>query len=257
MAMKLQRNTAILLGIALLLGVGVTLLETRRNPSSGDGDTVSLTPELPKGQKPVFAFEESAVQVLQVKRGGETLWFERDETGIWQMVQPTQAIAEEGAVAFLLSRVLTDAPLRQITIASDQQADFGFDQPTAEVELKLQDGATHRLILGAPDFSGNSFYALVDPETFPLPIGATEVPVYIISRDIANGVERPLAEWKAATDPPTGTASPPTVTPDAAPGLSQEPPAGAPQATPEPPEPDENPDSEAGPAVDSPPSAGE
>lgn len=216
--MKLQRSTVALVGIALLLGAGVLFSESRRSSS----------PEAEQAQPaeaPIFNFAEADVAALTVERGDETLRFERNDQEVWQMVAPRQAPAEEGAIAFLLSRLVTDAPVRRLTLNRDQQAEFGFDEPAGTVTLTLEDGTTHTVVLGAKDFSGEALYALVDQPQVPLPETAGEVPLYLVSINVANGVERPLAEWLAPTDASTptsseGAASTPTAAPEASPAPS-------------------------------------
>lgn len=231
--MKLQRSTVALVGVALLLGAGVLFSEARRSPSSPEAEQAQ------PAEAPIFEFAESEVAGLTVERDGETLRFERNGQNIWQMVAPRQAPAEEGAIAFLLSRLITDAPVRRLTLTPEQQAEFGFDEPAGTVTLVLEDGTTHTVVLGARDFSGEALYALVDPPQVPLPQTAGEVPLYLVSVNVANGVERPLAEWLAPTDAsaPTsseGAASTPTAgsgsepaAPDAAPVPNSETEPGA------------------------------
>ncbi|MBD0336723.1 MAG: hypothetical protein ICV62_14640 [Cyanobacteria bacterium Co-bin13] len=197
--MKLQRSTVVLIGIALLLGAGVLVSETQRSRSPSQAELTQ------SAEDPIFGFAESDVVSLVVERDGETLAFERDDQNTWQMVQPVQAPAEEGAVAFLLSRLTADAPVQELTLTPDQQAEFGFTPPSGTVRLTLADGTTHTLVLGGKDFSGTALYALIDPEQVPLPENAGEVPLYVVSIDVANGVERPLAEWQIATDAPAST----------------------------------------------------
>jgi hypothetical protein len=199
--MKLQRSTLILVSVALLMGAGVLIAESQRNrsPDTAEvGDTSGA---------PIFPFEEAAVTGLTVERQGETLTFELDEAGNWQMVAPTAALAEPGAVAFLLSRLNTDAPLETVTMTADQIADFGLDAPSGQVTITLADGSEHQLFLGGKDFSGNAYYAVIDPETWPLPAGdEAEYSALVVSQDVANGINRPLEEWKmpveAADDTP-------------------------------------------------------
>lgn len=212
-----------LVGLALLLGAGVLISEAQRSSSSPDSELAQ------KAENPLFSFEEEAVTALTVERNGETLEFKRDEQGTWQMLRPTATPAEEGAVAFLLSRLLTDAPLRKITLTSEQQAQFGFDKPSGRVKLTLNDGKTHTVILGAKDFSGNSLYALVD-QTVPLAQNVSEVPLYVVSLDVANGVDRPLAEWKLgpAASTPTSGDSPAASTPSASTPTTLTPPESQP-----------------------------
>jgi len=186
--MKFKPSTLLLVGVALVLTAGVVMIGQPRSPdpdaplSEGTGD-------------PLFAFTEADVDALTVTRDGETLTFERDDEDRWQMVAPTPGLAEPAAVAFLLSRLVTDAALQTVDMAPADQADFGLDAPVGEVEITLADGSNHRLILGSTDFSGESRYALLDPDPWPLPNEGDPVTVQVVSADVANGINRPLAEW--------------------------------------------------------------
>ena len=185
--MKFQRSTLILVGVAFLLGAGVLIAESQRSQSPPSATQSEST-------EPILTFEEADVASLTVDRGDETLAFEQDDDGNWQMTAPDDAIAEPGAIAFLLSRLNTDSPLQTVTMTADQATDFGFDAPVGIVTVTLEDGTEHELILGGPDFSGGANYAVVDPEPWP-PAEGQEYSVLVVTRDVANGINRPLAEW--------------------------------------------------------------
>ncbi len=185
--MKFQRSTLILVGAAFLLGAGVLIAESQRSQSpTSTTDTASTAP--------VFSFEEADVATLTVDRGNETLVFEQDDAGNWQMLEPESALAEPGAIAFLLSRLNTDSPLQTVTMQADQATDFGFNAPLGIVTVTLNDGTEHELILGGPDFSGSANYAVIDPDPWP-PEEGTEYSVFVVTRDVANGINRPREEW--------------------------------------------------------------
>jgi len=207
--MKLQRSTVILVAIALLMG-GVVLFTQARQSGSNRPTTAQGESET----SPVFDFEEEDVVYLRVETADQTVVFEKDEAGFWQMVEPDEHPAEAAAIAFLLSRLVTDGLLQTTTIDAANQAEFGLDDPFATVELTLADDTAHTLILGDPDFSGQNYYALVDPENFPLPEEAGDTEVAIVTENIFNGVDRPLEEWKAVVDaappPATEETNPPT-----------------------------------------------
>jgi len=188
--MKLKRSTVALVGVALLLGAGVLIAESQRGnaPQTAEVDGTGNT---------IFPFEESAVTRLQVERGGETLVFEKDDEGNWQMVEPESSPAEPGAVAFLLSRLNTDSPLETVTMQPDEVEDFGLANPAGTVIVTLENGTEHRLLLGGEDFSGSARYAVLDPETWPpTEDAAEEIAVLVVSQDVANGINRPVDEWK-------------------------------------------------------------
>ena len=185
--MKFQRSTLILVGAAFLLGAGVLIAESQRSqPGSPTAQT--------DGAGPILTFDESDVATLTVDRGNETLVFEQGDDRSWQMLEPENALAEPGAVAFLLSRLNTDSPLQTVTMTADQTTDFGFNAPVGIVTITLNDGTEHELILGGPDFSGNANYAVIDPDPWP-PEEGTEYSVLVVTRDVANGINRPREEW--------------------------------------------------------------
>ncbi|MBW4483934.1 MAG: DUF4340 domain-containing protein [Tildeniella torsiva UHER 1998/13D] len=232
--MKLKRSTVMLVGVAFLLGAGVLIAESQRSQSPELASETEST-------APIFTFEETDVATLTVDRGNETLVFEQGDDEAWQMTVPDQALAEPGAIAFLLSRLNTDSPLQTVTMGADQATDFGFNAPLGVVTVALKDGTEHELILGGPDFSGSANYAVVDPDPWP-PAGESEYSVLVVTRDVANGINRPLAEWKMPVEAPapvnprassTPESSAPAAAPPA-PAPTVEPPASEAQPTPEP-----------------------
>lgn len=199
--MKLQRSTLILVGVAFLLGAGVLITEAQRVRAPE-------TAEQATGE-PLLRFAEEDVVALEVQRDGETLVFERDDSGMWQMIRPDQEPAEAGAVAFLLTQLSTATSQPPITITPDQQADFGFLDPAGQIELELADGTTYTVVLGSSVFSGSDRYALVDPAEVPLPEDAGETTVYVVAENLANAINRPLAEWIIAAEEPAPEATDP------------------------------------------------
>ena len=208
--MKLKRSTVALVGVALLMGAGVLVAESQRG-------NAPQTAEVEGTGEPIFPFEESAVTRLQVARDGETLVFEKDGDGNWQMVEPDSGPAEPGAVAFLLSRLNTDSPLQTVAMQPDEVEDFGFSDPAGTVTVTLEDGTEHRLLLGGEDFSGSARYAVIDPETWPPAADAAEeISVLVVSQDVANGINRPVDEWQMPVEAATDTnETPDEVTEDA------------------------------------------
>ncbi|HIK46343.1 MAG TPA: DUF4340 domain-containing protein [Leptolyngbyaceae cyanobacterium M65_K2018_010] len=222
--MKLQRSTVILVGMALLLGAGVLIAESQRSRSP---QTAEVGPQAGA----LLGFAESEVTTLRVERQGETLLLERQGDGNWQMIQPQRSPAEPGAVAFLLSRLNTDAPLQTVTMAPDQVADFGFSDPAGTVTVTLQNGTDHVLILGGPEFSGSANYAIIDPPTWPPEPEGAPYEVLVVNRDIANGINRPLEEWKMPVESPSQEEASPSTTPS--PGAETEAPVPAGESPPE------------------------
>ena len=198
--MKLKPSTLALVATALLLGGIVLFIEAR------EANQTAITQN--EATSPIYDFEETNVVGLSVETQTLTVIFERNDAGTWQLVDPEQHPAEEAAIAFLLSRLTTNGLVSTITLDAANQAEFGLDDPFATITITLADGTTHTVLLGDADFTGANVYALIDPETFPLPEDGGEVMAAVLSQDIVNGVDRPLAEWKAVVESPTESEAP-------------------------------------------------
>ncbi|MEO1591488.1 MAG: DUF4340 domain-containing protein [Cyanobacteria bacterium J06632_22] len=188
--MKLQKSTLALLISAAALTFGVVVYETQYSDGPQAEDAES-------GER-LFTFEETDVARLSLQREDTTLAFEQnlDNPDIeisWRMVEPEATLAEPAAVAYLLNILTTDPSLQTLTATPEQVAQYGLDEPDAVIELVLADETTHTVKVGGTDFSGDNRYVQVDE-------GET---VYVVSGGLTNGIERPVAEWIAATDEPT------------------------------------------------------
>ena len=227
--MKLKSKTLILLLLACGLGGFVYFYEIR---GGGKGQEQQAQ----ASGRQIFAFEEAQVQALTLKTGEQTLEFVKAPTPAakssastspekrveaagktpekqaesqqpqsqWLLKAPVAGPANDASVAFLLSLLATGRSDRTIKAPLTQKADFGLDQPTATIEVKLNDQKTHRFILGKPDFNQSFWYAQADPATS----GTPELSVLLVSPDFNNAVSRPLSEWRTAPEPPTSSPSP-------------------------------------------------
>lgn len=184
--MKLQRTTLILLLLALSLGVFVYFYEVQGASKQ----------QLAKDQKQqIFSFEQEQVQSFTLKTKEQTLLFEREDNvskPIWRMKAPSNTLASDAAVSYLMDLVVKGKSNRTIQVAAAQLQEYGLAQPQAIIEVKLKNQQTHQLILGKPDFNRNFLYAQADPPTKP----AGNVDVLLVSPDFENAVERHLSEWK-------------------------------------------------------------
>jgi hypothetical protein len=111
----------------------------------------------------------------------------------WEMRSPKVVPASDASVAFLLNLLTTAKPSKTFTAPRAKLADYGLDQPTAEIEITLQDQRTHRLVLGKPDFSRTSLYAQIDP---PADATTKDVAIALLPIEFENAINRPLAEWQ-------------------------------------------------------------
>ena len=111
-----------------------------------------------------------------------------------QQANLTKVPANEAYVVFLLDQMVKGKGDR---VTADPRVDYGLTQPQATIDVKLNDGKTHQLILGKPNFNKTAVYAIADPTT-----QANQSPeVLVISNNFENAVNRPLSEWKQPEQP--------------------------------------------------------
>lgn len=184
--MKLQRTTLILLFLALGLGGFVYFNEVQNTTQQQEA----------KAKQQIFSFEAEQVQSFKVKTKEQTLLFEREEKDgklVWQMLVPSNALASDASISYLMDLLVKGKSNRTIEVAATQLQEYGLAQPQATIEVKLKNQQTHQLVLGNPDFNRNFLYAQADP-----PAKLTgNVDVILVSPDFENAVNRQLSEWKS------------------------------------------------------------
>ena len=79
------------------------------------------------------------------------------------MQVPEKVPASEAAIAYLLDLLVTGKSNRILTVSAAQLSEYGLQQPQATIEVTLNDGKTHRLVLGRADFNRSFLYAQADP----------------------------------------------------------------------------------------------
>jgi hypothetical protein len=110
----------------------------------------------------------------------------------------TEMPANEAYVAFLLTQLTTGKGDR---IIADPRIEDGIDKPLATVDITLNNGKKHQLILGNFNYNNTALYALADPpQQLTKPLDILLVPI-----NFQNAVNRPLSEWKQQEIKPTPT----------------------------------------------------
>lgn len=133
------------------MGVAVYFLEIRRGTPEEKNDTARLA----------FEFKREDIAALTLNRAGNSVVIEERE-GKWVIHQPVSAEADQSAVDSMAS-ALTEARVeRSLAASPDELRSFGLAEPAVTVEVKLKDGALHRIALGDKDYSGLSVYAKLD-----------------------------------------------------------------------------------------------
>jgi len=190
--MKLKTPTVLLVGVAAVLGVAaIAALQ--------DGDRTS------EGAQPLFSFAEEDVEALSIEAPLGSLDLEQDEADTWQLKEPQQAPVNEATVTFLLDLLATEESDRTFSVPVEELADYALANPQATIEIELEDGTRHELVLGDYDFSNESLYAQVDPPEISDSDGAEEVEVRLIPAAFESAINRPLQDWiQLETESPEG-----------------------------------------------------
>lgn len=182
--MKLQKTTWILATIAILMGGFVYFHEIQGK---------SQQQETQNKQNKIFGFQADDIESLNITTKQQTLELQRtkDPNQVWQMKQPKDTPANDAVVSFLINLLVYGQSDRTLTIPREKGQDYGFNNPSAIINIQLKNQQSHQLILGNPDFKNELIYAQIDP----LP-QAKEVKISLVSKDFLNAVERKLEEWK-------------------------------------------------------------
>lgn len=216
--MKIQRNTLILALVAFGLASGIYLQQRLVAPEAA-------SEVRSEGGQPLFDFEEADVTQFTINRPDIQLSLERRETEStgdevadleaenaalgqpdWNLTAPEQMPASDAAVAFLLNLLATGDRRDSFTIPNDGQpqgptqqrlAEFGLDQPKAQVEVTLADGTTHELVLGNSNFDNSGTYAVQDMDP-----SSEDIEVFLVDSSLEPALLRPLEEWRYTAELP-------------------------------------------------------
>lgn len=148
----MKRSTLILLLVAAIAGVAVYFIEVKSG-KSGDEET-EKTP-------PAFKFNREDIVSIALIRGGQTVNLE-NQNNKWVITQPVNAAADESAVNSIIGDLVSARIERDFAPAGGDLKQYGLSEPVVKLEVKLKNGGTHRVELGAKDPIGMSAYAKID-----------------------------------------------------------------------------------------------
>ncbi len=216
--MKIQRNTLVLALVAFGLASGIYI---QQRLAVTDSPSEVRT----EGAKPLFDFDEADVTQFTINRPDLSLSLEKQgpastgdavadleaETAAlgqpdWAITEPEQIPASDGAVAFLLNLLATGDRRDSFPIPNDGQpegptqqrlAEFGLDEPQAQVEVTLADGTTHQLVLGDSNFDNSGIYAVQDVDP-----SREEIEVFLVNSSLEPAMLRSLEEWRYTAELP-------------------------------------------------------
>lgn len=173
------QTTAILAVVLAALGAFYYVYEVREGPARAKAAA---------RQGRLWTVEASDVTEADLTRGAETVKVRR-EGGGWQITEPVQARGDRGRIDDALVTLTTARSDREIAAAPGDVAEFGLDKPAAVVSLRLKDGRTLGLALGAKSPTGAWVYARE----------AQKPAVVALSESVLGAATRPLADLRDRT----------------------------------------------------------
>ncbi len=181
------RGTLILLVVLAALGSYVWLVERKAPPAEVDAATPMPTP-----QPPLLTFaaaDARAVRIESLGDGRRTEFAYRDD-GLWHINSPVEEVADQGQAVRLVEELADLRPSRVLTETTAPLADYGLEPPAMRVEVELEGGTRHALLLGARNTDGSAFYALIEGQST----------VYLVPSILGTDAERYLDEPPAKTE---------------------------------------------------------
>lgn len=179
----MNRSTIILAAVAGLLLAYILIFER---------DTVT-THELELREGRVLPrFIRKRVSRIEIERAGEKLVLERkpapeldDQLGIWRMLAPVKADADQEAVETLLGELeWMDARRRLTDIGAEDRKRFGLSSP--RVRVGYQVGKEHgQLLLGAESPMGDGHYVQADDPAV----------AFVVGKDLFEALDHPAAHY--------------------------------------------------------------
>jgi hypothetical protein len=136
----------------------------------------------------VFTADAKDVAEIEIKRAEDTVRAAREGEG-WQLTEPVKWRGNRGTIDETLTSILTAKIDREIAATPGSLADYGLDKPAADVTLKLKDGKTLGLQLGAKSPTGVWVYARERDKPA----------VFVVGDSVLRDTTRPVADFRDRT----------------------------------------------------------
>lgn len=143
------RNTLILVAVLALLGGYVYFVEMQKPEA---------TPVANEADKYVFTLSASALQTLQIKDGGQSV-FLVNSGGTWYVGGAGGSEADMTQLGTAISYLTNLKASRVITDLSAGVGVYGLDSPPVEAVMQVSADKTESLLIGDKTPQGSSYYA--------------------------------------------------------------------------------------------------
>ncbi|MGC1828962.1 MAG: DUF4340 domain-containing protein [Candidatus Acidiferrales bacterium] len=152
----IKKTTLLVLLCAIVLAGAVYYFDWKHGSAE--------TPEQDKS-KPAFSIQSSDIASFTLAHPAAPdvppIRFEKRKDG-WEIVEPLETGADQ-PTAQGIADLLGEARVSQTEPGTpDRLKAYGLDPPRVSLQFQLRNGATHTLLLGEKDFTGDSVYTIVD-----------------------------------------------------------------------------------------------
>lgn len=182
------RVTAALVALFTILVAAVTYFDLGAPVPSGTPTVAPTT---------VLDVPIAEIAHAQVTDAGKSAAVSRKDESSWEIVAPAAEPADSRRVEDALGRIAKLNATRKLDDPGDLGA-YGLAQPTIEVELRLKDGSSRKLLVGAKTPDSSSYYVKT-------PDAAS---VYVVSSFAVSEMTRWVAEPPRPRPTPTALALP-------------------------------------------------
>jgi len=174
--LKVFKVPLILLGIAILAGIGLFISKT-------------LEKKKESAEEKLFNFNSLNITEVSIKRTSrnDEVHFKKMGEDLWEIVSPITAEADPYVPNGIARRLEDEKPSRSFKKAEVENiAEFGIDPPDFIISLKDKDGKEYKLFVGKKAPIGYSAYATKEEdENF-----------YLISASILNDLNKDIKDYR-------------------------------------------------------------
>lgn len=153
--MDMKIRSLVVAAIVLLGLVGTLYWSEHRKPAD---ETAKASAD---SAPTILKLDEGAITRLELKKkDAEPIVLTKNNSGVWQIVQPTALKADPSTVSGVLSSLSSLNSERMVDDKAFDLKQYGLDQPAVEVDIAAK-GETQKLLIGDQTPAGSAVYAML------------------------------------------------------------------------------------------------
>ena len=159
-----SRGLYIATAVLVILG-GLWYWSQHRKPSDDTSKSAIETPPV------ILKLDESSItQVKLSKKDSPPVVLSKSSSGDWQILEPSLLRADQGAVSGLVGTIASLNADRLVDDKASNPAQYGFAQPSLQVEISEKNNKSEKLLIGDDTPTGGATYAMLsgDPRVFTI-----------------------------------------------------------------------------------------